>query len=505
MANWYIFDASGKKWGPITKTRLEILVARGKIAPEALVESPDGWRGEARYVKGITFPQNTVSVPSVQAEHTMTPFILGGVCACLILLVAMVFGGLFSLGFRDSTVAVAEPLPNMVEQVGNHVEELIEEPIVFDEDVPIDAIEVAEVEAAPARPNVPKSIEEIVKQSENSVARIKTWGGSGSGFLIRPNVVVTNKHVIENEFLEFVEITFPSAPEAERGPHKTKLLYIDPEWDIAFLEVQTPLPPLPLAFPHQFGRGRDIVVIGSPGAASVAGGVLENAISIGVLSSQAEVRGQMYYQSNVSTNPGNSGGPVINRYGEVIGMHTLGLGRTGVMGIAFCISINDVMASLLEMEELTDEEKDGHGATHQARVNSIHRASVAFGKLTRAHRNYLASIELIVTASNRADSMGLPRRELDAMIRNIQESMRENDLRDDELLEIRRVLRDANLYDSLRRDLNAFFLNCMDIKGYVNNPGRLGPSYSSRLTELRGAGSRLKFRLQLDLGMPGEE
>ena len=359
----------------------------------------------------------------------------------------MAFGGLLLLGCRDSAAGIAKQLPNL---------------------------------------DATKNIEEIVEQSENSVACFKGLNGGGTGFLIRSNVVVTNTHVIKDEFLEFVEITFPSAPEPERGPHKAKLLYINSERDIAFLEIQTSLPPLSLAFPHQFRRGKEIVIIGHPLE-------LQNVVTTGVLSSQEEIDEQIHYQLSTSINPGNSGGPVMNRSGEVIGMvsfkHFVSDGRR-VDGIAYCISINDVMASLLEMETLTDKEKDIQ--------DSIHRASIAFGKLAKVHRNYVICMEWIAVASNRAA-------DLDALMDSVADIIREHDLRDDETSEIRRVLLDENLSASLRKDLNAFFINCMDIKDYVDNPRELGEAYSAKLNELRNIGRRLQFELQLDLGIPDEE
>ncbi|MDR1964207.1 MAG: trypsin-like peptidase domain-containing protein, partial [Planctomycetaceae bacterium] len=179
-----------------------------------------------------------------------------------------------------------------------------------------------------------KNTEEIVELVEQSVARIEGQYGGGTGFLIRPAVLVTNRHVIDEEFLELTKIYFPSADSYQKGPYATKLLYIDPEFDIAFLSVETKLPPLQMAKDHQFKRGQEILAIGSPSG-------LENAVNIGVLSSQKEFDGQQYYQLGISINPGNSGGPVISRNANVIGIATL---KSSVQeGIAYCIPCAEIL------------------------------------------------------------------------------------------------------------------------------------------------------------------
>ena len=398
-----------------------------------------------------------------QSNHTLTLLILGGLCACLILLVGTVIGLMLSPSLNNSTEVAAKQLLHLVEQA--------EESVVV------------------------RSIEETVARSENSVARIKGEESGGTGFVIRPNVLVTNKHVIEDEFLELLEITFPSAPEPVRGPYKATLLYTDPDWDIAFLEVESSLPPLPLAFPHQFGRGREIVIIGHPIG-------LQNVVTTGVLSSHDEIDGKMYYQLSASINPGNSGGPVMNRNGEVLGVVTFSRLRSGgrrVEGISACISINDVMASLIEMEQLTEQEYAAQNTEYLSRINAFHRARVAFGKLVKAQRTYLLYMEMLAVASGRE------RESSDAVSDRVAAGMRQDYLRSEELSEIQQVLQDTNLPESLRKDLNAFFVNCMEIRGYVNNPRGLDVPYSQKLSELRATGRRLQFELQLELGVPVEE
>jgi S1-C subfamily serine protease len=330
-------------------------------------------------------------------------------------------------------------------------------------------------------------IDDIVERVENSVARIEFKRGGGTGFLIRPNIVVTNEHVIRRNFVELMELTFPSAPEAERGPHKAKLLYIAPDWDIAFLEVQTSLPPLPMASDHQFRRGQEILVIGNPGG-------LQNAVNVGVLSSQEEYQGNMYYQLGISINPGNSGGPVINRQGEVIGLATLK--STKMEGIAFCIPSHHVLESLAEMEKQTEQEKE----------NSMHRAIVVFRMLTELQELCQEVMEETFLVGRAALAKGLsPAEGLKARSEDFTKlrflvKLVKGDM-DEKIW--KQIQQDTNLSEELRRKLTDFFALCVESESYADNPKGISlTSYEKKLEEFRGRGIRLKTELRMELGIP---
>ena len=100
--------------------------------------------------------------------------------------------------------------------------------------------------ASPAR-GAPLTTAELVKRCESSVALVKGNASSGTGFLVRPGVVATNSHVIDDEFISGLEIRFPSAAEGKQGPFPAELLYEDPKRDLAFLSVATDLPAMEIA------------------------------------------------------------------------------------------------------------------------------------------------------------------------------------------------------------------------------------------------------------------
>ncbi|MDR0520735.1 MAG: serine protease [Planctomycetaceae bacterium] len=335
----------------------------------------------------------------------------------------------------------------------------------------------------------PKNTEEIIEQCEQSVAHIQGVHSSGTGFLIKPNVVITNRHVIDSEFLELTEIIFPSVQGHNKGPYKTKLLYADPEWDIAFLEVQTVLPQMILAENHQFKRGQDIVVIGNPGE-------LENAVNVGVLSSQKEINGQLFYQLGISINPGNSGGPVINRNGEVIGVATLKSNQQE--GIAYCIPSHNVLEALSAMNKLSANDKE--------RQNSQHRAKVAFQMLAAVHLicqhsmiEYDNAIQLSLQNGRSADDgIRLVSGEIDEAMRVVEYVFLEN-----VKTEMMEICRDRNLSKSLRDKLAEFYANCIEIKSYVDRPRGNAQTYKAKLIALTDTGRRLATQLQMQLGIPG--
>ena len=114
---------------------------------------------------------------------------------------------------------------------------------------------------------------------------------------------------------------FPSAEAAKKGPYTAELVYEDPKRDLAFLAVKTDLPAIQVASSYTFRKGEDVTVIGNPGLGEDA--VLENAISRGLMSTKTTLEGSSFYQLSISVNPGNSGGPVFDSHGQVIGVVTL--------------------------------------------------------------------------------------------------------------------------------------------------------------------------------------
>ena len=183
---------------------------------------------------------------------------------------------------------------------------------------------------------------ETTKKKKHAVAFVSNRYGTGSGFLIRPGILVTNAHVTNPDLIQHLEVTFPSSETNKK--HRCELIYEDRNRDLAILKIDTDIAPLSLSAkdPEQ---SEEIAAIGSPGTAA-EGGTSQNAFVKGDLSNfvtlkrNAEDPGLEYYQITAPINHGNSGGPVINRRGHVIGVATAF--EEGKQNVNYAIPLRDL-------------------------------------------------------------------------------------------------------------------------------------------------------------------
>lgn len=210
-------------------------------------------------------------------------------------------------------------------------------------------------------PSTKLSTEEIVDRSEASIAAVVGETSWGTGFLARPGVLVTNAHVIEGQPIGSLQVFFPSAPANFRGPHSARLLEEDIPRDLAVLWVETDLPPLPLAEGYRFRKGEEVTIIGSPGVGG-GRGVLLNAVTKGVLSTVWMDDDIPFYQIGAAINQGNSGGPVFDSRGQVIGVATATFNEVQALGL--CVPVADVV-SILHRAAAVDERT-------QAAIQNVH-------------------------------------------------------------------------------------------------------------------------------------
>lgn len=254
---------------------------------------------------------------------------------------------------------------------------------------------------------------EIFEKHAPSVAVVKGKTGSGSGFLMPGNIIATNNHVVEREFIEDVEIEFPDAKDpSQRGPFKADLLYESPHRDIAFLEIKgdCSLPPLDVADPVEFKQGATITFIGSPGSQS---GVNKNDIRSGTLSGKATVENVDWYSFDGNVWHGNSGGPVFDYYGRVIGIVTR---RDAVNeNIKYCIPAEEILTHFKQMNYRTAEEKKANGSRHRIKALAQRLVSVA--------GFYSAYLERFVQLMRNAEKDGLDEKDVAAQRKAIQEDV----------------------------------------------------------------------------------
>ncbi len=232
---------------------------------------------------------------------------------------------------------------------------------------------VPEERKAPRRGG-PLSTEDLIAEYEGSIALISGKSSSGSGFVVMPGVIATNSHVVNSEEIDDLEVIFPSQTDRKKGPFKAKLLYEDSDRDLAFLAIPSKEHVvLEVKKNYKFRRGQDVVAIGSPGRGD--GKVLENAVSKGILSTQTEVDDQEYYQLSIAVNSGNSGGPVLDSEGSVLGVVTLKATKTEAM--AYCIPPDHVLKAMETVRKADAEQVRKHREQHDMMVH-VHRGFEKF-------------------------------------------------------------------------------------------------------------------------------
>jgi serine protease Do len=194
--------------------------------------------------------------------------------------------------------------------------------------------------------------------------------GVGSGFIMSADgYVMTNAHVVDDADTIYVTLT-------DKREFKAKLIGVDERTDVAVVKIQaTSLPAITIGDSNKVRVGEWVLAIGSPFG-------LDNTVTAGIVSAKGRDTGDYlpFIQTDVAVNPGNSGGPLINMAGEVIGINSQIYSRTGgFMGISFAIPIDEAM-------RVADQLKTTGKVTRG-------RIAVAIGEVTKEV----------------ADSLGLPK------------------------------------------------------------------------------------------------
>jgi serine protease Do len=188
--------------------------------------------------------------------------------------------------------------------------------------------------------------------------------GKGSGFLFETGLLATNRHVVADELIDQVRAIWPDGGKYYEGTYGVRLVYEDPDLDVAILAVDVALKPLVLAGDDAYVRGQEIMCIGSPG---VGGGqTLNNAIGRGLLGTTTTIGGQTYHQLDLAVNPGNSGGPVFSMEGKVIGVVTLKSARLD--GVGFCLPVAAIRKCMARSKNLSSPDREWMIAQHRLRV-----------------------------------------------------------------------------------------------------------------------------------------
>ena len=206
--------------------------------------------------------------------------------------------------------------------------------------------------------------------------------GQGSGFIVSPDgVILTNAHVVRGADEVTVKLT-------DRREFRAKVLGQDARTDVAVLKIDASgLPTVPLGSSQALKAGEWVLAIGSPFG-------FENTVTAGVVSAKGrslpDDSAVPFIQTDVAVNPGNSGGPLFNARGEVVGINSQIYSRSGgYQGVSFAIPIE--LATHIQRQIVA------HGKVEHARlgvtVQEVNQAFADSFRLPRPEGALVSSVE----------------------------------------------------------------------------------------------------------------
>jgi serine protease Do len=206
--------------------------------------------------------------------------------------------------------------------------------------------------------------------------------GQGSGFIVsQDGYILTNAHVVDEASEVTVKLT-------DRREFKAKVVGVDPLTDVAVIKIDAhDLPVVTIGRPEGLNVGAWVVAIGSPFG-------FENSVTAGIVSAKSRTLPNdsrvPFIQTDVAVNPGNSGGPLLDLNGNVVGINSQIYSRTGgYMGLSFAIPIDIAMKV---KDELVKYGKVSHGRLGVS-IQEVNQALADSFGLDSPHGALVSSVE----------------------------------------------------------------------------------------------------------------
>ena len=187
----------------------------------------------------------------------------------------------------------------------------------------------------------------LVDRLGEAVVMIRTPIGLGSGFIIHPDgYIVTNDHVVAGE--RIISITQFRKGENElikENYDNVRIVATGGNIDLALLKIEGQpkgkiFPSVPLGSSGEISQGERVFAIGSPLG-------LERSVSEGIVSLRNRIiQARLHIQTTAEISPGNSGGPLFNYKGQVVGVNNMKVVSTGAEGLGFSIPVRQLKTFL---------------------------------------------------------------------------------------------------------------------------------------------------------------
>ena len=194
--------------------------------------------------------------------------------------------------------------------------------------------------------------------------------GSGSGVIIRPDgYIVTNNHVVQDATKISVTLNNDMQYEAT-------VIGTDPATDVALIKIDAEnLPTIPFGDSDKLRLGEWVLAIGSPLSYN-----LRSTITAGIVSAKGrsmpnttgEFKIESFIQTDAAVNPGNSGGALVNKKGELVGINTAIISQTGsYSGYSFAVPVNIVSKIVSDLMDFGSVKRAVLGITMQPITDEI--------------------------------------------------------------------------------------------------------------------------------------